>query len=54
METIVIALGGNAILQSGQRGTTEEQFVNVDMTARQIARIVGSGYRVVVAHVNGP
>jgi carbamate kinase len=54
METLVIALGGNAILQSGQRGTTDEQFANVDMTARQIARIVASGYRVVVAHGNGP
>ena len=54
METIVIALGGNAILQSGERGTTEQQFANVDITARQIARIVRSGYRVVVAHGNGP
>ena len=54
METIVIALGGNAILQSGQRGTTDEQFANVDTTARQIAKIVAAGYRVVVAHGNGP
>ena len=54
MGTLVIALGGNAILQSGQRGTTEEQFANVDVTARQIARIARAGWRVVVAHGNGP
>lgn len=54
MGTIVIALGGNAILQSGQRGTTDEQFANVDTTARQVARIARAGYRVVVAHGNGP
>jgi carbamate kinase len=54
MATIVIALGGNAILRAGQRGTTDEQFANVDTTARQIAAIARAGHRVVVAHGNGP
>jgi carbamate kinase len=54
METIVIALGGNAIQQPGQRGTTEEQFANIDTTAAQIAGLARAGYRLVVTHGNGP
>jgi carbamate kinase len=52
--TVVIALGGNAILQPGQVGTFEEQLVNVDDTCRRIARMVVDGHRVVVTHGNGP
>src|SRR5437868_201325 len=29
IETLVLALGGNAIQRSGERGTAEEQFANV-------------------------
>jgi carbamate kinase len=47
-------LGGNAIKQSNEEGTTEEQFSNVDKTARQLAHIVKAGYRPVVTHGNGP
>lgn len=54
MKTIVIALGGNAINQADQKGTTEEQLANVDATSRQIARIARRGVRVVVTHGNGP
>ena len=53
-EVLVIALGGNAIKQAEQRGTTEEQFRNVDITAKQIAKIIKAGYRLVVTHGNGP
>ncbi|HEY3315227.1 MAG TPA: carbamate kinase, partial [Bacillota bacterium] len=52
--TIVVALGGNAILQPGQKGTVEEQSANVDKTCRQIAEMVKAGYRVVITHGNGP
>jgi carbamate kinase len=51
---LVIALGGNAIKQAQEKGTTEEQFRNVDLTARQIAKIAREGYRLVVTHGNGP
>jgi len=51
----VVALGGNAILQPGQRGTFEEQMRNVHVTCEQLARMVESGrYKVVVTHGNGP
>ncbi|QUL98628.1 MAG: carbamate kinase [Candidatus Fermentithermobacillus carboniphilus] len=54
MRTIVVALGGNAILQRGEKGTAEEQRKNVKMTASQIASLVKDGYRVVITHGNGP
>jgi carbamate kinase len=53
-ETIVVALGGNAILRPGQKGTAEDQFANVKATCESIARMVKQGYRVVVTHGNGP
>jgi carbamate kinase len=54
-KTVVVALGGNAILQPGQKGTYEEQMVNVHVTCEQLAHMVKSGeYRVVVTHGNGP
>jgi carbamate kinase len=51
---IVIALGGNAITQAQERGTTEEQFHNVDVTARQIAKIAKADHRLIITHGNGP
>ena len=51
---VVVALGGNAILQPGQVGTFEEQLVNVDAAVRRIAELVEGGWRVVLTHGNGP
>lgn len=54
-EIIVIALGGNAILQRGQKGTVEEQMANINTACTYIAEIIASNaYRVVVTHGNGP
>jgi carbamate kinase len=50
---IVVALGGNALLQRGQPLTAENQRANVRIAAQRIARIV-PGNEVVVAHGNGP
>ncbi len=54
MSTIVIALGGNALLRKGERGTLEEQLRNASRAAEAIAMLVARGYRVVVTHGNGP
>ncbi|ASJ17254.1 carbamate kinase [Thermococcus chitonophagus] len=51
---VVIALGGNALQQRGQKGTYEEMMENVKKTARQIAEIIARGYEVVITHGNGP
>lgn len=52
--TAVIALGGNAILQHGQRGTIYEQFANVRGAMEPLVRILRYGHRVVLTHGNGP
>ena len=51
---VVIALGGNALLQRTQKGTFEDQYGNVEKTAKKIADLVEQGYRVVLTHGNGP
>lgn len=54
-KTVVVALGGNAILQPGQKGTFEEQYGNVQRTVEQLAAMVLSGkWRLVITHGNGP
>jgi carbamate kinase len=50
----VIAIGGNALILDGQRGTIAEQRVNASETARHIADLVAEGWGVVVTHGNGP
>ncbi|MCR8644772.1 carbamate kinase [Paenibacillus sp. N1-5-1-14] len=51
---VVIALGGNAILQPHQEATYENQLENVRKSSEIIADIVEQGYEVVVTHGNGP
>jgi len=53
-EIVVVALGGNAILRRGEKGTFEEQYRNVCGTVQRIADLVQDGYRVVITHGNGP
>jgi carbamate kinase len=54
MKSVVVALGGNAILKPGQKGTAEEQMANVNEAAKNIVKLVEAGYEVVIAHGNGP
>jgi carbamate kinase len=53
-ETIVIALGGNALLKREDKGTFEEQFANVAVASRGIVDLIESNFRVVLTHGNGP
>jgi carbamate kinase len=50
---IVIALGGNALLQRGQPLTADNQRANIRVAAERIAQVV-PGNEVVIAHGNGP
>ena len=50
---LLIALGGNALVQKGQQGTIEEQFDNLRVPIRQIARL-SKDYRIIITHGNGP
>ncbi|QRN85596.1 carbamate kinase [Clostridia bacterium] len=54
MKSVVVALGGNAILKPGQKGSVEEQMANVNEAAKNIVKLVKEGYEVVIAHGNGP
>jgi len=51
---VVIALGGNAMLKRGQKGTMEEQYNNVKETVSKIADLIQKGYKIVLTHGNGP
>lgn len=53
-QKVVIALGGNAILQPGQEATYENQLENVRISTEIIARIVNNGHNVIITHGNGP
>jgi carbamate kinase len=53
MSRIVIAIGGNAILNPSKGSPIEQQRM-VDETAREIAEIIQKEYEVVITHGNGP
>ena len=53
-DTIVIALGGNAIIREGQKGTIEEQYHNIQESCNYIAGLVEEGYKIIITHGNGP
>jgi carbamate kinase len=53
MSKIVIAIGGNAILNPA-RGSPIEQQRMIDETCMEIAQIILKGYDVVLTHGNGP
>jgi carbamate kinase len=52
-KTLIVALGGNALIRKGQKGTVEEQFENLKVPIRQIARLSRT-YRIIITHGNGP
>ena len=54
MKKIVIALGGNAILKKGQKGTIQEQWENVRKVATVITEVIRRGHKVILTHGNGP
>ncbi|MGO3049722.1 MAG: carbamate kinase [Staphylococcus sp.] len=51
---VVLALGGNAILQPKQEASYENQYNNVYAATRKMAELKEKGYNVVVTHGNGP
>jgi carbamate kinase len=54
LKTAVIAIGGNAILRSGEKPTQENQMRNVAVTAKGLADLIEKGYDIVITHGNGP
>ena len=52
-ETLLVAFGGNALLRKNQAGTVEEQFENLRIPIRQIARL-SREYKTIITHGNAP
>ncbi len=53
-KTIVIALGGNALLDPKTNGSIAEQVRTIERSCQKIAQVIAQGYRVVLTHGNGP
>lgn len=51
---IVIAIGGNSLIEDPKHVTVESQYEAARKTAAHIARLIKEGHRVVIAHGNGP
>lgn len=50
----VVALGGNALTRPGQSGTYDEMVSNATAMAAAVNDVMEAGWRVVIAHGNGP
>ena len=50
---LLVALGGNALIRKGEQGTVQQQFKNLAVPIRQIARL-SQEYRIIITHGNGP
>lgn len=53
-KSMMVALGGNAILRYKDKGTAEEQLRNVRRTAATLVDMVKEGRMIAVTHGNGP
>jgi len=53
MKVAVVALGGNAILKSNEKGTFRQQLKNIDKTVKQLIALLKK-YRIAITHGNGP
>jgi carbamate kinase len=49
----LVALGGNALMRKGEEGTVPQQFKNLAVPIRQIARL-SQDYKIIITHGNGP
>ncbi|MBT8357912.1 MAG: carbamate kinase [Desulfobacterales bacterium] len=50
---LLVALGGNALIRKGEEGTIEQQFKNLKVPIRQIAKL-SKDYKIIITHGNGP
>lgn len=51
---VVLAIGGNAIIKEGQKGTLEEQIQNINESCEPVLELIEQGNTVVITHGNGP
>src|SRR5690348_1462825 len=53
-ETLVIALGGNAITRPGEPGTIPQQFEHTAETLQHLKSLFAGEDRLIITHGNGP
>ena len=53
-KTALVAIGGNALIRAGEKGTIAEQLANTRRTAASIRKLIDLGYGLVITHGNGP
>jgi len=53
MKTLIVALGGNALIKPGERGTPEQMINNLQAPIKQIAEL-SEKYNIIITHGNGP
>jgi carbamate kinase len=51
---LVLALGGNALIRPGDRGTLEEQYGRISEAMAHTADLLTAGFAAVITHGNGP
>jgi carbamate kinase len=52
--TVVVAMGGHAFIQPGERGTYDDHARNAQAICASLITLVERGYNVVITHGNGP
>ncbi len=53
-EKILVALGGNTMIKSGQEGGIEEQTANLRTSLAGVVELIREGHHCVITHGNGP
>jgi len=53
-ELLVVALGGNALLDSHHKGTIEGKITAASLTAEQLLPLLSADYSIILTHGNGP
>jgi carbamate kinase len=53
-ETVLVALGGNALIHAGENGTVEQQERNADFICGCLMKLVERDFNIVITHGNGP
>jgi len=53
LKTLIVALGGNALIKPGEKGTPEQMINNLRAPIKQIAEL-SDAYNIIITHGNGP
>jgi carbamate kinase len=53
MKTLIVALGGNALIKPGERGTADQMLNNLRAPIKQVAEL-SKEFNIIITHGNGP